>query len=197
MKDSQDLRVIRTKQLVRKALLELIDEIGFENITVKSLTERAQINRSTFYSHFYDKYDLLESTIEEVLLSFAEEVAPKSEEELTQKEEPKAFLLRAFQYIHRHSYFFKVMMGERGIPSFQQQMLKIIQTYMEDRLTKLHPNLDNMAVPKEIFISYIAHANLGIIFYWVESDMKYSPYYMAEQLTNMMVVGPYNVAGLK
>ncbi|HLR70677.1 MAG TPA: TetR/AcrR family transcriptional regulator [Pseudogracilibacillus sp.] len=197
MKELIDLRIVKTKQFLRDALLELILENGFESITVKNLTERAQINRSTFYAHYYDKYDLLERTIDEMLLSFAEEVAPKSVEELTEANIPKAFFLRAFQYIHKHARFFTVMMGKNGIPSFQRQMLQIISQFMEDRLEKFHPQLDKMAVPKAFFISYVAHANLGIISYWLENDLKYSPQYMAEQLTNMTVEGPFSVAKLK
>lgn len=197
MTNNADLRVVKTKQVLQDALLELIEEKGFERISVKLLTERAQINRSTFYAHYYDKHDLLECMIEEILLSFAEEVAPKSEEELIQTKVPKAFFLRAFHYIYKYDYFFRVMMGKNGIPSFQRQMLKIVQSYMNERLSELHPNINKVGVPKDFFIYYVSHANLGIITYWLETGLKYSPRYMAEQLTNMTVDGPFSVAGLK
>ncbi|PWA08149.1 TetR family transcriptional regulator [Pueribacillus theae] len=197
MEKSNDLRVIRTKQLIRDALLTLIKEVGLENITVKKLTECAQINRSTFYAHFYDKYDLLESTINDELLSFVEEAAPKSEEELIATHYPKAFYLRAAQYIYQRADFFKIMMGENGIPSFQQQLLQIMKKYMAERLEKFHPQLDKMEIPKEFFISYVAHANIGVISYWLESGMQYSPQYVAEKMSNMTVEGPLSVAGIK
>ncbi|MGL3600309.1 TetR/AcrR family transcriptional regulator, partial [Veillonella sp. ZSJB6] len=56
----EDLRITRTKQLIKSAFLELIDEHGFEAVTVKAITERAGINRGTFYSHYVDKFDLME-----------------------------------------------------------------------------------------------------------------------------------------
>ena len=56
---NKDLRVIRTKESIQDALVELIEEKGFEAITVKDITTRAKINRGTFYSHYQDKYDLI------------------------------------------------------------------------------------------------------------------------------------------
>ena len=47
--EQTDLRVIRTKKLIKDAFFSLIEEQGFEGVTVKQLTERAGINRGTFY----------------------------------------------------------------------------------------------------------------------------------------------------
>jgi len=60
-----DPRVKRTLQLLQQALLELVQEKHFASITVQDIAERASVNRATFYAHFEDKYDLLESTIRE------------------------------------------------------------------------------------------------------------------------------------
>lgn len=197
MEKSNDLRVIKTRQLLKDALLTLIKDGDFDSITVKKLTDCAQINRSTFYAHFYDKYDLLEKTIKDELLSFVKEVAPKSGEELTSINIPKSFYLRATQYIYQHTNFFKIMMLENGIPSFQQQFLQIIKKHMADHLEKFHPKPDEMGIPKEYLISYVAHAYVGVITYWLESGMQYSPQYVAEKLASMTVKGPLSVAGLK
>lgn len=60
-----DLRVRRTRQSLFTAFQELIQEQGFSAIHVHDLTERAKINRGTFYAHFADKYALLDSLIRE------------------------------------------------------------------------------------------------------------------------------------
>src|SRR5262245_39795375 len=62
-----DLRVRRTRLALRQALLALIEEKGFDAIIVQDITERAMINRVTFYKHYRDKYDLLEQTMHEML----------------------------------------------------------------------------------------------------------------------------------
>ena len=54
-----DRRILRTRRLLRTALVELMEELDFHQITVQDITDRAMINRTTFYTHFEDKYALL------------------------------------------------------------------------------------------------------------------------------------------
>jgi len=61
--DKLDPRVKRTRQLLEKAFVELLGEKGFQAITVQDITERAGVNRATFYAHFEDKYALLDHGI--------------------------------------------------------------------------------------------------------------------------------------
>lgn len=58
-----DPRVIRTRQLIQDSFTSLILEKDFKDITVRDITEKATVNRTTFYAHFTDKYELLDSTI--------------------------------------------------------------------------------------------------------------------------------------
>ncbi len=69
-----DPRVKRTRQLLQQALLELLQEKRFASITVQDIAERATVNRATLYTHFEDKYHLLDSSIRE---QFQREVASK------------------------------------------------------------------------------------------------------------------------
>jgi len=56
----EDLRVEKTLKAIQEALLTLLERRNFKRITVNALCEEAQICRATFYTHFKDKYDLLE-----------------------------------------------------------------------------------------------------------------------------------------
>jgi AcrR family transcriptional regulator len=58
-----DPRVKRTRELINRAFTELIAEKGFQALSVQDITEKAGINRATFYAHFQDKYDLLDQGI--------------------------------------------------------------------------------------------------------------------------------------
>ena len=70
-----DPRVKRTRALIQKAFSELIEEKGFRSITVKDITQRAEINRATFYAHFNDKFELLEINIQHI---FREELEKRT-----------------------------------------------------------------------------------------------------------------------
>ena len=50
--NSVDLRVMRTRQLLEESFLALMEEKGFQSVTVQDITNRATINRATFYAHF-------------------------------------------------------------------------------------------------------------------------------------------------
>ncbi|GHP01103.1 hypothetical protein KSF_111500 [Reticulibacter mediterranei] len=63
--EREDPRVLRTRQLLLQAFSELFLEKGFQTMTVQDIAERAKINRSTFYTHFEDKFAILESWVRE------------------------------------------------------------------------------------------------------------------------------------
>lgn len=71
----EDLRVRRTRKLLQQAFIECTIEKGFAALTVRDITERAMVNRSTFYRHYLDKYDLLEQYLNEM---YALDSEPKS-----------------------------------------------------------------------------------------------------------------------
>ena len=65
-----DARVKYTKMVLKKALLELMQHKPVNKITVKEICERAELNRATFYAHYSDCFDLLESIEEELFGQF-------------------------------------------------------------------------------------------------------------------------------
>src|SRR5918996_858713 len=67
MNDKQDRRSQRTRHLVGEAFVELLKEKGYSAITVSDLIERANIGRSTFYSHYRDKDDLFVNELDRVI----------------------------------------------------------------------------------------------------------------------------------
>lgn len=65
-----DPRIKRTRKLLNQAFLELLNEKGFQSITIQDITDRAEVNRATFYAHYEDKYDLLDSYMREGFLDW-------------------------------------------------------------------------------------------------------------------------------
>jgi len=63
--EREDPRVLRTRQLLLQAFSELFLEKGFHAMTVQDITERANVNRGTFYTHFEDKHAILECWLRE------------------------------------------------------------------------------------------------------------------------------------
>ena len=65
--NNQDVRVIKTNNLIRTAFLALLAEKGFHAMTVQDILDRAQINRSTFYKHFSNKNEVAKVLVEELM----------------------------------------------------------------------------------------------------------------------------------
>lgn len=68
--NEKDPRVIKTRRLIQEAIFNLSKVKNFDAITVSDIAQKAEINRSTFYAHFHDKYDLLDSIVSDQLEYF-------------------------------------------------------------------------------------------------------------------------------
>lgn len=71
---SEDVRVQKTKERIKSSLAELLQDYPFHEISVRMITERANVNRSTFYRNYLDKYDLLDKIQEEMLYDFGKNI---------------------------------------------------------------------------------------------------------------------------
>lgn len=67
LKNPEDRRARRTRRLLKESLLELMREKCFSDISIRDVTDRADINRTTFYLHYADTTQLLQSMVEELL----------------------------------------------------------------------------------------------------------------------------------
>src|SRR5215468_6486890 len=74
--EQTDLRVRRTRMVLREALIDLIEEKGFDAVTVGDIAERAMVNRTTFYRHYPDKYALVTGIFEEAVNQMFHEIGP-------------------------------------------------------------------------------------------------------------------------
>lgn len=205
-----DRRIVRTKQMLRDALIDLIDERGLEGLTVRDLTQRAGLNRGTFYLHYKDIQDLLEQSKEEVLKGLTDAVTKaancrKSHEEIIaeagmaeggegkQPLTPHHTAVEAFAYFARHARFFTVMMGPNGDPCFFLEWKRAMMKDMHRKSLTFQPDDANLSIPRDYLVAYIVSAHLGVIQHWFESGMKLSPQEMAELMTRLNILGPKRI----
>ncbi|MED4204527.1 TetR/AcrR family transcriptional regulator [Neobacillus mesonae] len=192
-------RVNRTKRLIRDTLTELIEEKGFEGVTVRDLTERAKINRGTFYLHYRDKYDLLEQSEDEVIkgiVQLVHEISPIEAVAYTSQNEPFPIIQKLFEYFQENANFMKVILGPKGDPAFQVKLRELITETFLNKMAK-EINSEEMMVPVEFLTTYVSAAHVGVIQHWLETGMEKSPREMTLILAKMTLLGPGHVAGLK
>lgn len=201
-----DRRTIRTKKMIRNALSELIEEKGFNNISITDLTKRADINRGTFYLHYIDKYDLLEQIENEIIQEFQKRAKAENFENISKIEsinnieamsKPIPFTIKIFECIKENSVIIKAIMGPNGDPKFHNKIKELIHTNVFEKNLIKSFNKENMLVPEEYFISYVISAHVGVIQQWLQSGMEKTPEEMALILFKMFSLGPFKVTGLK
>src|SRR5262249_52476957 len=114
---SEDLRIRRTRKLLQQAFIDLTVEKGFAALTVRDITQRAMVNRSTFYRHFQDKYDLLEHHMQE-LYALTEDQADAAEAREPTSQEMWSGPLALLKHIQQYADFYRVMLSAQGDPHF-------------------------------------------------------------------------------
>ncbi|KUO73094.1 MAG: TetR family transcriptional regulator [Clostridia bacterium BRH_c25] len=206
LKAPNDRRSIRTKKMIRNALSVLIEEKGYNNISITDITTKADINRGTFYLHYTDKYDLLEKIENEVIQELQDSIDDASNIDAVSLDfvnnkasidRPMPFMIRIFEYIKANSAFMRAILGPKGDPEFQTKVKELIETDLFERKLVKTFKKENMLVPQEYFISYVLSAHLGVIQQWLGSGMEKSPEDMALILSKMFLLGPFKAAGLK
>lgn len=177
-----DPRVIRTRQMLRDAFMALIPEIGYDAITVQHITDRATLNRATFYLHYRDKQDLLNQIIGSVLEELTD--AP-----VTNASDVHEVFVYLFKHVARHAPFYRVMLQEATVAPYVRQMQHHIESIGMSWLSRGDFSLKDMLTPPDLFVSFIGSAYLGVIKWWVLNDMPHSPEYIATQFMRLTIGG--------
>ncbi len=196
MSKKLDPRVRRTRQLLRDALVELIDEQGYEKITVQDITQRATLNRATFYLHYRDKLDLLYQSSAEILQELVSSIQPTVREKkevdlLPNYDQPHETFMHLFEQIALNSKLYKVYLTEQNIPYFAAGLKDIIIEFVANGIALMEPNDQKLTVPRDMAVRFYAAAFLEVIIWWLEQDMPYTPKFMATQLMRLTIKGPY------
>jgi len=122
---ANNLRVRRTQKLLREALIELIDEHGFEAITVGEITGRAMVSRASFYRNYKDKYDLVEQIFEEAIQALKDFVS------LPGAEHPTIWV-KFFEHVAEYDHLYRALLGRNGSPWFVSRMRTAIMVMMRE-----------------------------------------------------------------
>ena len=178
----EDLRIRRTRKLLQKALLEAASEKGFAHVTVRDITERAMVNRATFYRHYEDKYDLLAHYMKELsgYIDRDEGETSPGNQLMPNLDTPPAGVAKLLRHIQVNADFYRVMLGKQGDPTFCAQSFRdyIEQGYRE-MLSRQDDQFDSRRPPVDLTVNYLLNAGIGAIVWWLESDQPCSPEQMA------------------
>lgn len=165
-------QTIRSQKMLRTALLELLKEKPLQQISISEITDRADLARSTFYTHFETKDELLESILDEILDQFFESLYkrnvlnPDADEDLE-------INVRFFKVWLENAEVIKIL-NSIDIDCLLVNKFKKYWREIYSRL--ITPNFpDREPALGEYVNDYLAYSFVGILRRWISDDMKYSP----------------------
>jgi AcrR family transcriptional regulator len=169
-----DRRTQKTKALLHEALGSLIREKPYDEIVVKEILDRANVGRSTFYTHYRDKDDLLASGIQDMLQAVHAAQLPASGKP---QERVIRFSLPVFEHIHRHRQAGAPGMGARGRAVIHEHLKKVLAGLIAEDLAKcLHGRRKSAGqIPSDLVVQYVASTFVLVLNWWVESNSALRP----------------------
>ena len=169
-------RQTATKQHIREALIQLLLEEKFETISVSKLCQRAGINRGTFYLHYLDKYDLIETLKEEIIAQLR-----KNFEETTNTRD---LLIANLSYLQQnHDLIYAVSQSHylNFRETIREFMLSIL-TNEQHRLQTEHFLKENFTISEKYALEVFLSSVEGIISLWISSGVKETPEEMTDTI---------------
>lgn len=194
----EDRRKERTRQLLRDALLDLIIEKGYEDISIQNITERANVARPTFYLHYKDKEELLFNSLREIydnLVSHFRAQSPQTY--ITNMLSGEKVDASDFQHVAEYIDFYRVMLSKKGSLAFLLQVLDYLQGVMEHEVKECL-NLPNthLRLPVDLMGSFLAGAHIGVIHWWLKQHPEYSVNEVARMTNQLSFKGLVWAVGL-
>ena len=167
-----DRRSRRTRQALHQALIRLIVERGYDEITVADIAEAADAGRSTFYAHFTDKDDLLRSAG-----SYLKQVLVKEHEaEAERGNSPENRLLGFSRFMTAHLYeqrvIFHALMRGQGGPIFLEMIRDVLCEIVRQELPA---SSHGEALEREVAVQFIVGGYITVVTWWLRSGAKNDP----------------------
>lgn len=176
-----DRRIRKTRALLRQGLIQLMTTKDIQDISVKELSDLADINRGTFYLHYNDIFDMLEKTEDELFAEFNEILDRNLTAEILS---PEHTLREIFAFLDRNRDFAKVTMGPHGDLAFVNRMKELVRK----RIYAM-PDLQKRQEDPIYIDSFIVSGCIGVIETWLNHPNPKPPEEMALICNDLLTKG--------
>ncbi len=168
-----NLRLRRTQKLLRDALIELIEERGFDALTVGELTSRAMVSRAAFYRNYKDKYDLVEQIFEEIMSTLQGAFT-----DIEAGQHPPQVWVKFFEHIAEYERLYRALLGTNGSPWFVRKMrasLAVLVKQHEHVPPGLAADWPALTFPDTFVPDLVSAMLVQAVTWWLEQGRPYTP----------------------
>ncbi len=170
-----DRRKKFTRMVLKDSLMTLLKEKQISAITVKEICALADINRSTYYSHYSDQYDLLAKIEEELIDDMYDTLIQYN---FTKEEESLQMTEKILEYIAAKNEVCKTLLSEHGDTNFQKRIMHITQQFTTKNWGSMNNNIDQKL--SEYISMFVVSGSIYVIKSWLDNGMDKSPKEMAK-----------------
>ncbi len=164
MEQPENRRTRLTKTLLKTSLIELMQSGSIQKITIKSICEKADLNRSTFYLHYDDQYALLRDVEQETIdnaLAYLQNVDSGISS--------LAYVQALMDYIRKHKAVFQVLLCHQEAQTFQALFARNITAHLKSRLHfSCKPEVETY------IFSFLVQGCASILRDWINNDFDVS-----------------------
>ncbi len=166
---SDDRRIRRTRHLLGAALVELMLEKPYEAITIQDILDRADVGRSTFYSHYTDKDNLLMSEISRVIHALDVNVESAGAH--------RSLLpsLELFRHVKQQRRLTQAFLWGRGADMLTRGFQEQISSHIQVSIRSIKDSEAGLDVPLPLIANFAASTFVVLIRWWFEHDLRQPP----------------------
>lgn len=164
----EDLRIVRTRVLLSKALFELLETTPFEKISVMDICEKAMVHRATFYNHFTDKEDLLEYSIDEIKESLFNATV-KKETYTTSKEMYMSLISKVIDFVDENRKQFLLILNINSFEKITGLLLTTIKRSIR-YLTSKNQYKETYTLPTNVIIDFLSGGITNLGLNWLQAS---------------------------
>lgn len=169
-----DIRVKRTYNQLFSALIKLLGEKSFDDLTVLEICDKAGVHRATFYKHFVDKYDFLNTCFNISLSNLTFDKIAESYTPETMKKSCMRMILKVLNFVEENQKVIVSLSTDRNSASFNTALNDAIANFIEERINTVRPENEKLSKTVPLLANYYAGAIVGIIKWWATNQSSYS-----------------------
>jgi len=178
-----DPRIKRTRRLLRDALVSLILEKDFASISIKEITERAEVAYITFFRHFEGLDQLLMEILDDGLGELQDHIETLAKQSETSALETEGMLI--FEYIGQKADLFRILFKSQSVTRIRKKVVRNIAAIFQKSCLPLVRSGNPLATA--MLSNHIATSLLALIEWWLDNNMKPAPAQMGKVYKSLII----------
>ena len=186
LNNKSTIKVNKTKKILEDALGALLEEKPFEEIRVIDICSKANMHRSTFYTYFNDKYELLKSKLDEYEAKFLEDLQRyKIEDKL--KDFHIDIMIKILQYFYFNRKYLKIIFQNNKDNSITKILQKYLEAYVIEGVKDMKLAKPDKPYSFNVMGAFYSGAFITVISEWILNDCTIKPQELAECISDIIM----------